>query len=297
MKTQRLYLYALDPTHIGAGGYRLGRVDKTILRDAATQLPKIPGTSISGVVRTAAIYSLPEPARQQAIDYARQTLDRPAQVRGGADDPVARYFGFAEGEEGSARIGMVAFRDAHILAFPVPTMVGPRWVTTTHLLAEAGCDGAPEPEDIAAVISPGREGSGPRKLNLGTWLLTAQPGDIPFPPDLEGQPGMDYVKRQLVVVHPDLFPTLVEANLETRTSVNIDFATGTAAEGLLFTYEATPRGTLFRAQVELDDERFPDLCDPALVLLERALPLACQWGLGGMTTRGFGRMRPLLVGE
>jgi len=30
MKSHRLFLYALDPTHIGAGGYRLGRVDNTI---------------------------------------------------------------------------------------------------------------------------------------------------------------------------------------------------------------------------------------------------------------------------
>ena len=36
---------ALDPIE---GGYRLGRVDNTILRDAATNLPKIPGSSING---------------------------------------------------------------------------------------------------------------------------------------------------------------------------------------------------------------------------------------------------------
>ena len=55
MKSYNLYLYALDPTHIGSGGYRLGRVDNTILRDAGTQLPKIPGSSISGTTRSAAI--------------------------------------------------------------------------------------------------------------------------------------------------------------------------------------------------------------------------------------------------
>ena len=75
MKSHPLFLYALDPTHIGAGGYRMGRVDLTILRDAGTNLPKIPGSSINGATRSAAIYSLPEAQRQLAMSYARATLD------------------------------------------------------------------------------------------------------------------------------------------------------------------------------------------------------------------------------
>ena len=51
LKPEKIYAKALDPIHIGAGGYRLGRVDNTIVRDPATDVPKIPGTSIAGVVR------------------------------------------------------------------------------------------------------------------------------------------------------------------------------------------------------------------------------------------------------
>jgi CRISPR-associated protein Cmr4 len=97
------------------------------------------------------------------------------------------------------------------------------------------------------------------------------------------------------VVHDNLFPAIVNSNLETRTSVSIDFETGAAAEGALFTYEATPRGTLFRGQVDVDDGRFPELATAAMPLLEKALALACTLGLGGMTTRGFGRMQFALV--
>jgi CRISPR-associated protein Cmr4 len=61
----------------------------------------------------------------------------------------------------------------------------------------------------------------------------------------------DHIKERLVVVHDNIFPAIVNSNLETRTSVSIDFETGAAAEGRLFTYEATPRGTLFRGQVDL----------------------------------------------
>ncbi|RIJ89177.1 MAG: hypothetical protein DB853_15765 [Candidatus Brocadia sp.] len=45
------YAITLDPVHIGTGGYRLGRVDNTITREPGTNIPKIPGSSISGATR------------------------------------------------------------------------------------------------------------------------------------------------------------------------------------------------------------------------------------------------------
>ncbi|MBC7333821.1 MAG: hypothetical protein H5T85_05135, partial [Actinobacteria bacterium] len=45
------YAIALDPIHIGSGGSRLGRVDLPIIREPGTNLPKIPGTSLSGPAR------------------------------------------------------------------------------------------------------------------------------------------------------------------------------------------------------------------------------------------------------
>ena len=37
---QRLFFLALDPVHIGTGGYRLGRVDMTIAREPGTNCPR-----------------------------------------------------------------------------------------------------------------------------------------------------------------------------------------------------------------------------------------------------------------
>lgn len=297
MKSHPLYLFALDPTHIGAGGYRLGRVDNTILRDAATGLPKIPGSSINGAARSAAIYSLPDGERDQAIQYARDTLHNQTKKRphSGSEDPVARVFGYAEGDdEGQSRIGLVSFRDAEILAFPVPTMAGPRWITTPALLDAAGCQDVPElnaPDNV--VIQ--NIGTQPPRINLGWILLNTTLKPIPFPEFLNEQPGMAYVRANLVLVHDSLFPSLVNANLETRTSVSIDFETGAGADKLLFTYEAAPRGTLYRGQIDFDDQRFTTLYAESLNLVQKGLTLACQLGLGAMTTRGFGRMQPMLA--
>lgn len=300
MKSHPLFLFALDPTHIGAGGYRLGRVDNTIIRDAATQLPKIPGSSLNGALRSAAIFSLEDKKeRSQAQLYARHTLDKGNQRRNdhqrGADDPVAKIFGYAEGDaEGSSRIGMLSVRDAEIFAYPVPTMMGPRWVTTPFLLARAGCAVGEElhPDSEATVFVQNMSGSAER-LNLGWLLLAAEKKDIPFP-SFANQPALKFVEDNLIVVHDNLFPALVNSNLETRTSVSIDFASGAGADGLLFTYEATPRGTLFLGQLDFDDRRFPGLYDFAYPRVEKALALASALGYGGMTTRGFGRMQAIL---
>lgn len=295
MKSLPLFLYALDPTHIGAGGYRLGRVDLTVLRDAATQLPKIPGSSLNGATRAAAIHSLRDDDREKARAYARATLDEQNKKRPhpGGEDPVAQIFGYAEGDsEGQSRIGLVSFRDAEIFAFPVPTMLGPRWVTTPFLLERAGCkvDDQIRPTSEEHIFVQGTQSI---RLNLGWLLLEAEPGDLPFPKPLASHPSMEHVREHLVLVHENLFPSLVNANLETRTSVSIDFETGAGVDGALFTYEAVPRGTLYRGQVDFDDLRFPDLFHKGKTLVEHGLELACALGLGAMTTRGFGRMQAM----
>ena len=46
------FAMTLDPVHVGTGGYRLGHVDNTIIRENATRLPKIPGSSLNGVLRS-----------------------------------------------------------------------------------------------------------------------------------------------------------------------------------------------------------------------------------------------------
>ena len=49
--TYRYLIMTTDPVHIGTGGMRLGRVDNTIVREPGTNLPKIPGTALHGAIR------------------------------------------------------------------------------------------------------------------------------------------------------------------------------------------------------------------------------------------------------
>jgi CRISPR-associated protein Cmr4 len=297
MKEHNLFLYALDPTHIGAGGYRLGRVDNTVMRDAATGLPKLPGSSISGACRSAAIYSLDDEQKQQAMDYARAMNKRTEQNKPrphkGEEDPVAQIFGYAEGDEaGASQIGMIGFRDAHIFAFPVSTMNGPRWITTAQRLRDAGVENPPEPEKETEILVNNKNTA--KRLNLGWLLLDTEVKSFSLPDFLlERTAPTSAIKEQLVIVAENLFPSIVNANLEVRTSVAIDFETGAGAQGALFTYEAVPRGTIYQTAVNFDNDRFPARYDYAENLLKKSMKLACGLGFGGMTTRGFGRMEAI----
>jgi len=77
--------------------------------------------------------------------------------------------------------------------------------------------------------------------------------------------------------------------------------TGAAKEGALFTSEAIPRGTIFYGTIRIFDKTgFENLEDklkplPSIDNLENALKDSKHFyetlGIGGMTTRGFGRLK------
>ena len=51
VKEMNIFAMATDPIYIGTGGYNIGRVDNTIVRDPITNVPKIPGSSLAGTWR------------------------------------------------------------------------------------------------------------------------------------------------------------------------------------------------------------------------------------------------------
>jgi len=322
--TQQRYLFmTLDPVHIGTGGYRLGRVDMTIAREPGTNVPKIPGTSLAGATRSyaAMAYNKPEVAGQQ----------NKFKKAGGNGDrcPIIYTFGTATdigGEQtgGANRAGTVSIGDAQILFFPVNSMVGPLWVSTVERVKEAWKDSltTTEPTDEIVVTSMNWN----RELNLGWLLFQSKSGLTINPPeDIKSHPAWEAIVGRIVLVTPKLFSQIVNSNLEVRTSVSIDPATGAAEPGALFTYEAIPRTTWLWSDVIEDDYQYKDdgtskfpptekqwgpvekdgkktSTDNAGAFLEKpwkqpldvvkaGMTLIEYLGVGGMGTRGFGRMR------
>jgi len=307
-ETKTYYTLALDPIHIGAGGSRLGRVDLPIIREPGTNLPKAPGTSISGPAR--AYTAL------QTNKYLWKNNGNEFSCAGRGGDngndhcgsinpacPVCIPYGFSKGS-GHSMQGLAQFFDAHIFLFPVASMAGPVWVTSPMALEGLGLqDQFQAPTDGFHPL--GEQLVSKERLNFG-WLMlnkgNGQGSGNGLPCEIP-----DNIKQRAVLVSDPLFSSIVNSNLEVRTSVSIDPATGTAEEKALFTYEALPRGTVFKFDVVYNDGRTFRIGGMKLITkdnedagtvwvktqVEKGLRLFETLGIGGMGTRGMGRLKIL----
>ena len=305
---QRYLFMTLDPVHPGAGGYRLGRVDNSIIREPGTRLPKIPGSSLHGAARAYAAYLYETP---EAAGQSQDGIENPAQ------NPVCYTFGYLKKKgnaDEKAYSGVVNVFDAHLLLFPVHSLAGPVWVSTQQRLedVEFTVVGAPQKDEQIFVTLTEK----PERLNLG-WLMLDVAGQATVTaPDNWKNKDWQTVAERIVLVSDSLFSQIVNSNLEVRTSVAIDPATGAAKEGALYTYEAIPRAAFLTAEVVKDeyvaDEKrtcpsFPiektakgkDLpggkWEGPLEVVRAGLGMIEHLSVGGMGTRGFGRMK--IVGQ
>ncbi len=280
---------ALDPIHVGTGGSRLGRVDNTIVRDPVTRIPKIPGSSLAGVMRAyAALKENKYPGCAGLSGHCGQ-----------ADCKICTVFGFARGATGGFA-GLAAFSDAHVLLFPVATREGPVWVTCPTALRTVDCEAAEVTGDIVL-----RAQDGQRPLNLGWLLLPVQRFSNGQNPKtkLSELSIPDHVLERIGVVSDKLFSHVVNSNLEVRTSVAINPETGAAEQGALFTYEALPRSTVLYWEItcrnpgdfKIGPVTVAAVTTPDLVhgVVAAAHSYMGHLGIGGMGTRGMGRLRVL----
>lgn len=266
----------LDPVHVGTGGYRLGRVDMSIVREPATGIPKIPGTSMAGAVRAYA-----ELAKEEDADLPE----------------IATVFGTTEAQ------GMLRFYDVELVLFPVSSGLGTVWVSTaerlkTWLMNARDSEGhlalpTEAPKDKVVAV---KGFAGEKVIQMG-WLLVESENISQPVVKISLPQSLAFVKR-LVMVSDKLFYHLVNDHLEVRTSVKIDDATGAAETGGLFTYEAIPRGTVLGFEVAIDPRRGNGGIEENKLkeLLEKAFAGLKVLGVGGMGTRGFGRLEILKTG-
>lgn len=305
---KRFIFMTLDPVHIGTGGYRLGRVDNAIVREPGTNLPKIPGTSLAGVARDYA-----------AMRYGKpEAAGRHPHFKGNKKEcPIIYTFGIATETSGGQR-GKVSIGDAQILFFPVHSIAGPVWVSTKEILEEAGFQikGADNVNDETAVTSLTEKRD---NINLGWLMLKCKSGlNFTIPKVIENEQEWNAIKDRIAIVSQKLFSQIVNSNLEVRTSVAINPETGAAEDKALFTYEAMSRATWLWFDVIEDDysgnfpkttkqfkqgngeneqdeenagESLGEEWEKPMDVVKSGLKLIEYLGVGGMGTRGFGRMK------
>lgn len=327
---------ALDPIHVGTGGSRLGRVDLAIMRDPVTQIPKIPGSSLAGVLRAYVAMEkgkypqcagLGQPksstssssgTSETSTSSTNKKQDNSTGHCGQPDCPVCTVFGFARGiGDTGGFAGLAAFSDMHILLFPIATNQGPRWLTCPLVLHQTviPCWNLASLDNETTVYMAPNNNAQQENTNdyikLG-WLY------LPVKRDWDSFSGVrskiqdfkvpEYICNNLAVVSDKLFIHLVNNNLEVRTSVAINPQTGAAEEGALFTYEALPRGTVlyweltcrhpqhFKIKMEKNNEQeISAVKSPEDVAIKVSLGHTYleHLGIGGMGSRGMGRLRVL----
>lgn len=266
----------LDPVHIGTGSFRLSRVDNSIVREPATGIPKIPGTSLSGAIR----------------DYVEQVI---------ADKKDIDVIFGTEKDEG--RQGMLRFYDAQIVLFPVISSKGTVWISTyerlKYWLNTDGANSFKVPDKIQDEnkvvflkgIIPGTD-----DIDLG-WLYLEVESSSTKTEEKSLPTGFEFVDK-VVMVSDKIFYHLVNDNLEVRTSVKINDKTGAAESRALFIYEAIPRGTIMGFEIYIDDRQGNGIKKEKINnYLNKSFAYMKLLGVGGMVTRGFGRLDVLNGGK
>jgi len=226
---------------------------------------------------------------------------------------VCKGFGFSKKD--LSWQGMLFFSDLEIVFFPVFTMEGTKWVTTEGIIERLAEKYDISVSDNTLSNSPVcikcqeniSEDERERHINLG-WLYLPykletcqQVKEVLDKIEENSERRIPITLNDIVIVPDHLFSHIVNSNLEVRTSVSIDPLTGSAKEGALFTSEAIPRGTILHGEIRIfDKSKLGELESkikplPKAEKLESALKETKKYyetlGIGGMTTRGFGRMR------
>ena len=257
MRKEYYLLKVLTPLHIGAG-QGLGHVDLPIVREAHTNFPYIPGTSLKGALRNLEINQV-----------ARARGERPSQVeeRLKSDQKeedilrLAKIFGVAgEGAEEGKEVGAgkVLFSDAFIVLFPVKSAKGIFSLTTCPYVINRffellGIDQRVKdvPEGKVKVLNTNGHKNlindkNKYKLLLEEFVFEAEESEeLKKFVELVGTFVGEGKKQRIVCVNDTDFMDFVSNYTEVQTHIKINLDTGTADRGALWTEEYVPAESIF----------------------------------------------------
>ncbi len=273
MRKEHYLLKVLTPLHIGAG-QGLGHVDLPIVREAHTNFPYIPGTSLKGALRNLEI---------NRVVRERKRGEKPSQLEEKLTDKdkfdpedrdivrLAKIFGTAgevaeqdkealeEGKEVGA--GKVLFSDAFIVLFPVKSAKGIFSLTTCPYVINRffellDIDQRVEdvPEGKVKVLNTNghknlikdNKDNNKYKLLLEEFVFEVEESEeLKKFVELVGTFVGEENKRRIVCVNDTDFKDFVSNYTEVQTHIKINLDTGTVEERALWTEEYVPAESVF----------------------------------------------------
>ncbi len=260
MRKEHYLLKVLTPLHIGAG-QGLGHVDLPIVREAHTNFPYIPGTSLKGALRNLEINQVAR-ARGEKPSQVEERLTKNKFDQKEEDIlRLAKIFGVAgeraeEGKEVGA--GKVLFSDAFIVLFPVKSAKGIFSLTTCPYVINRffellGIDQRVKdvPEGKVKVLNTNGHKNlindkNKYKILLEEFVFEAEESEeLRKFVELVGVFVGEENKRRIVCVNDTDFMDFVSNYTEVQTHIKINLDTGTVEEGALWTEEYVPAESVF----------------------------------------------------
>ncbi len=290
MRKEYYLLKVLTPLHIGAG-QGLGHVDLPIVREAHTNFPYIPGTSLKGALRNLEINQVAR-ARGEKPSQVEERLTKNKFDQKEEDIlRLAKIFGVAgEGAEEGKEVGAgkVLFSDAFIVLFPVKSAKGIFSLTTCPYVINRffellGIDQRVEdvPEGKVKVLNTNGHknlinDNNKYKLLLEEFVFEAEESEeLKKIVELVGVFVGEENKQRIVCVNDTDFMDFVSNYTEVQTHIKINLDTGTVEEGALWTEEYVPAESIFAFSLVFLEE-------------EISFTLPSTFHLGGDITTGKG---------
>ncbi|MFZ8784100.1 type III-B CRISPR module RAMP protein Cmr4 [Thermocrinis sp.] len=270
MRKEHYLLKVLTPLHIGAG-QGLGHVDLPIVREAHTNFPYIPGTSLKGALRNWEINQVarvrgekPSQLEEKLTDKDKfdpedRDIVRLAKIFGTAGE-VAEHNKEALEKGKEVGAGKVLFSDAFIVLFPVKSAKGIFSLTTCPYVINRffellGIDQRVEdvPEGKVKVLSTNGHKNlindkNKYKLLLEEFVFEAEESEeLKKFVELVGTFVGEEKKQRIVCVNDTDFTDFVSNYTEVRTHIKINLDTGTVEKekGALWTEEYVPAESVF----------------------------------------------------
>jgi CRISPR-associated RAMP protein, Cmr4 family len=268
MRKEHYLLKVLTPLHIGAG-QGLGHVDLPIVREAHTNFPYIPGTSLKGALRNLEINQVArargeKPSQVEAkltdkdkFDPEDMDILRLAKIFGTAGEVAQGNKKLAE-EDKEVGMGKVLFSDAFIVLFPVKSARGVFSLTTCPYVINRffellGIDQRVKdvPEGKVKVLSTKDHknlinNNNEYKLLLEEFVFEAEESEeLKKFVELVGAFVGEEHKQRIVCVNDTDFMDFVSNYTEVQTHIKINLDTGTVEEGALWTEEYVPAESVF----------------------------------------------------
>lgn len=298
----RMYLiHALSSVHVGTGEGD-SYVDLPLAREKVTNWPFLPGSGIKGVLSAASGGSA-EGARE-------------------ANGMLKAAFG--TGGDDTANAGGLVFSDASLVLLPLRSVYGTfAYATSPLALRRFARDlkGCGMESDAIPVLAEGAA-AGQVVDGAGASVLTANNQAVVYLQDFDitvtrtadaalwatkiggmlfgnDAAAIGDFKKRFLILADDVFTFFCEAGTEIATRIHIDPATGTVANGQLWTEESLPTETVLGGLVWCDKvyHRSTDYSPDALLAAYCKGTKTLQ--IGGKATVGRGRvtMRFVAAGE